>query len=181
MPRLAAPLRLARAIDALSAGVGLTAAALVVPLALIMAYEALARFALNLPTFWAFELSYMLTGAHFALGIGLVTRRGEHIRIDLVYARLSPRARDALDFAVLLCAMAPVAAWIAWGWIDYAWTAWRLGETTGESGWNPVVWPARAAVAAGLAVFALQLVSETVKTGARLFARRPDEERPPGG
>ena len=54
-------LRLALLIDRISIVAGSTAAMLVLPLGLIMTYEALARFTFNLPTFWAYELSYMLT------------------------------------------------------------------------------------------------------------------------
>ena len=70
-------LRIASLIDRVSFGVGALAATLVLPLGLIMTYEAFARFLLNLPTFWAYELSYMITGAHFALGIALVTRNSD--------------------------------------------------------------------------------------------------------
>lgn len=160
---------LVRSIDLLSTRVGVTAAALVIPLALIMSYEALARFLFNLPTFWAFELSYMMTGAHFALGMALVTRRNAHIRIDFIHARLPQRARSLIDFLVLLLAMVPVAGWMAWEWIAYAATAWSVGERSGESGWNPLIWPVRAAVAIGVVVLALQLVSETVKAGRRVL------------
>jgi len=75
-------------IDKLSLVVGVNAATLVLPLGLIMIYEAFARFLLNLPTFWAYELSYMITGAHFARGIALVTRNSQHIRIDFLYSRM---------------------------------------------------------------------------------------------
>jgi TRAP-type mannitol/chloroaromatic compound transport system permease small subunit len=158
--------RLIAHIDRFSTSLGVTAAALVVPLGLIMTYEALARFVLNLPTFWAYELSYMITGAHFALGIALVTRRGEHIRIDFVYARMSERGKAVLDFIILLFCMVPVMSWVSLELIDYAWGAWAGGERSGESGWNPVVWPVRMVVAFGFVIFAVQLVAETVKAGA---------------
>lgn len=170
--------RLTSLIDRLSTSVGVAAATLVVPLGLIMTYEALARFALNWPTFWAYELSYMLTGAHFALGIALVTRRGEHIRIDFLYARMSRRGQAVLDFAILLCCMVPVMSWVAWGLVDYAWGAWVLGERSGESGWNPVIWPVRAVVAFGFVVFALQLVAETIKIGAIALGIQPPPAEP---
>ncbi|MBL6599709.1 MAG: C4-dicarboxylate ABC transporter substrate-binding protein, partial [Alphaproteobacteria bacterium] len=47
--------RLISTIDRFSSSLGVAAATLVVPLGLIMTYESLARFALNLPTFWAYE------------------------------------------------------------------------------------------------------------------------------
>lgn len=160
-----------KTVDALSERVGVCAAALVVPLALIMTYEALARFLFNLPTFWAYELSYMLTGVHFALGMALVTLRNAHVRIDFIYARLPTRVRDAFDFLLLLCAVLPVAAWIAWGWVGYAADAYLLKERSGESGWNPLIWPVRFAIAAGIVLFALQLLSETVRLGNRILRR----------
>ena len=95
-------LRIALFIDRISTLVGSTAAMLVLPLGLIMTYEALARFILNWPTFWAYELSYMLTGAHFALGIALVTRNNAHIRIDFLYSRMPARVKYFLDFTILL-------------------------------------------------------------------------------
>jgi len=158
--------RVISAIDRFSSNLGLAAATLVVPLGLIMTYESLARFALNLPTFWAYELSYMITGAHFALGIALVTRRGEHIRIDFIYARMSARGKAILDFVILLCCMVPVMTWVAAELVDYAWGSWVGEERSGESGWNPVVWPVRVVVALGFIAFAIQLMAETVKTGA---------------
>ena len=154
----------------MSKGVGVTAATLVLPLGLIMTYEALARFALNLPTFWAYELSYMLTGAHFALGIALVTRNSEHIRIDFLYARMPEVSRKLIDFFILLFCMVPLMFWVSWGLINYAWNSWVIGEVSGESGWNPVIWPVRSAVAIGFLLLAIQLVSETLKTGHRVFS-----------
>jgi TRAP-type mannitol/chloroaromatic compound transport system permease small subunit len=53
-----------------------------------------------LPTFWAYELAYMMTGAHFALGVAYVMREGQHIRIDFIHARFSPRTKAAIDLGV---------------------------------------------------------------------------------
>ena len=170
--------RLISIIDRFSNNVGVSAATLVIPLGIIMTYEALARFTLNLPTFWAYELSYMITGAHFALGIAMVTRQGEHIRIDFLYARMSVRAKALLDFFILLCFMAPVVSWVALELIQYAWGACTGEERSGESGWNPVVWPVRVVIAFGFATFALQLIAETVKTGVTaLGLKMPKEGR----
>ena len=171
-------LRLAWLIDCISTSVGVAAAILVIPLGRIMTYEAFARFLMNWPTFWAYELSYMLTGAHFALGVAVVTRRNEHIRVDFLYARMPARWRAVLDFLVLLFGVTPVVTWVAWGLVDYAWAAYMLQERSGESGWNPLIWPVRTLVAAGFVFFALQLVSETIKTGALVLSGTETERDP---
>ena len=148
---------------------GSTAATLVFPLGLIMTYEALARFTLNWPTFWAYELSYMLTGAHFALGIALVTRNNAHIRIDFLYSRMPVRFKYLLDFTILFFFMVPLIIWVSVSLVEYAWRSWVIGETSGESGWNPLVWPVRAAIATGFVIFSAQLISEAIKTGYMAF------------
>ena len=162
-------LRIALFIDRISTLVGSTAATLVFPLGLIMTYEALARFTLNWPTFWAYELSYMLTGAHFALGIALVTRNNAHIRIDFLYSRMPVRFKYLLDFTILFFFMVPLIIWVSVSLVEYAWSSWLIGETSGESGWNPLVWPVRAAIAAGFVIFSAQLISEAIKTGYMAF------------
>ena len=162
-------LRIAFFIDRISTLVGSTAATLVFPLGLIMTYEALARFTLNWPTFWAYELSYMVTGAHFALGIALVTRNNAHIRIDFLYSRMPVRLKYLLDFTILFFFMVPLIIWVSASLVEYAWRSWVIGETSGESGWNPLVWPVRAATATGFVIFSAQLISEAIKTGYMAF------------
>ena len=162
-------LRIAFFIYRISTSVGSTAATLVFPLGLIMTYEALARFTLNWPTFWAYELSYMLTGAHFALGIALVTRNNAHIRIDFLYSRMPVRFKYLLDFTILFFFMVPLIIWVSASLVEYAWRSWVIGETSGESGWNPLVWPVRATTATGFVIFSAQLISEAIKTGYMAF------------
>ena len=163
-------LRIVFLIDKLSLVVGASAATLVLPLGLIMTYEALARFLLNLPTFWAYELSYMITGAHFALGIALVTRNSEHIRIDFLYSRMPELCKEIIDFIVLFFCMTPLMIWTSVELVTYAWNTWLIKEVSGESGWNPVIWPVKTAIAIGFSVFAIQLIAEVIKTGIRILS-----------
>ena len=163
-------LRIVSLIDKLSLVVGASAATLVLPLGLIMTYEALARFLLNLPTFWAYELSYMITGAHFALGIALVTRNSEHIRIDFLYSRMPELCKEVIDFIVLFFCMTPLMIWTSVELVTYAWNTWLIKEVSGESGWNPVIWPVKTAIAIGFSVFAIQLIAEVIKTGSRILS-----------
>ena len=170
-------LRIVFLIDKLSLVVGASAATLVLPLGLIMTYEALARFLLNLPTFWAYELSYMITGAHFALGIALVTRNSEHIRIDFLYSRMPELCKEIIDFIVLFFCMTPLMMWTSVELVTYAWNTWLIKEVSGESGWNPVIWPVKTAIAIGFSVFAIQLIAEVIKTGSRILSLIFGEKR----
>ncbi len=170
-------LRIVSLIDKLSLVVGASAATLVLPLGLIMTYEALARFLLNLPTFWAYELSYMITGAHFALGIALVTRNSEHIRIDFLYSRMPELCKEVIDFVILFFCMTPLVICTSVELVAYAWNTWLINEVSGESGWNPIIWPVKTAIAIGFSVFAIQLIAEVIKTGSRILSLIFGEKR----
>lgn len=156
---------LIRTIDRLSSGVGLTGAILVLPLCGVMVYEVFARFVLDLPTFWAYELAWMTTGAHFALGMALVTLRRQHVRVDFLYGRYRPRVQALLDAVVMGCFIFPLGCWVSWALMEVAHDAFVLRELSGESGWNPVVWPLRLSVFVGFTMFTLQVFSEVMKLG----------------
>ncbi len=163
--------RIVHLIDRLTGVVGNLGAWIVVPLFSVMLYEVGARFLFDLPTFWAYELAYMMTGAHFVLGIALVLRSGQHIRVDFLHAALPPRLRAAIDLMVYVAFLLPVVWWMTWRLGVVAVEAFVGGEVSGESGWNPVIWPLRSVVALGFALFGLQILAEIVKTARIVLGR----------
>ncbi|MEM6496731.1 MAG: C4-dicarboxylate ABC transporter substrate-binding protein, partial [Pseudomonadota bacterium] len=58
----------------------------------------------------------------------------------------------------------PVAMWMTWRLGGVAIEAFRIGETSGESAWNPVIWPVRAIVAVGFGLFAIQILAEAIRS-----------------
>ena len=52
------------------------------PLILATVYDVGARYLFNAPTQWAYEVGYMMMGAHALLGMAYTLREGGHIRID---------------------------------------------------------------------------------------------------
>jgi TRAP-type mannitol/chloroaromatic compound transport system permease small subunit len=137
---------------------------LVVPLFSVMGYEVFARFVLGWPTFWSWELSYMITGSHFVLGIAYVTKTRQHVRVDFIYAQLSRRAQEAIDFVVYAFFLLPVTAWMTWRLGQVAIEAYIIGEVSGESVWNPVVWSMRTIVTIGFGLLCLQILAEAVRS-----------------
>ena len=151
-------------IDAFTDRVSSIGAWLVVPLFLIMGYEVFARFVLGWPTFWSWEFAYMITGSHFVLGMAYVTKSKQHVRVDFIYANLPPRVQEAIDGVIYAFFLLPVTMWMTWRLGGVALEAFRVGETSGESAWNPVIWPMRTIVAFGFGLFALQILAEAIRS-----------------
>ena len=152
-----------RIIDRITDGAALLGICGMPPLIAIMVYEVFCRYVLNAPTIWSFELSWMLMGFMFMMGISYALKRRDHVSVDLIHGNLSRRAQAAVDacgFALLL----PPMVWLSYRMGKYAWDAFISGETSGISAWNPVLWPFRTAVFLGLAIFTLQAIAELIRS-----------------
>jgi TRAP-type mannitol/chloroaromatic compound transport system permease small subunit len=135
----------------------------VVPLIAASCWEVFSRYVLNEPTFWAFELGYMVMGAHFLIGFAYTLREHEHVRVDIFYARFSPRAKALIDTATYLVLLLPLAAWLAVAFGDKVAKAYESHERSGMSAFNPVIWPFRLVMCAAFALLALQAIAELIR------------------
>ena len=147
---------------------GMIAAWLIVPLAGSMMWEVISRYVFSRPTIWAYEIAYMQMGALFVLGIALTTQAKAHVRVDLLYDIFSPRWKAVVDLVGFLL-LAVMILWLCYGLWGYLEGGWISGERSGESIWNPVVWPARLSFFVGFVLFALQIVAEVLKSLRQLF------------
>lgn len=141
---------------------GWVAAALVLPLIFASVYEVGSRYLFNKPTIWAYEIGYMAMGACFLLAAAHTLVVGTHVRIDVLYMHMSRRTRaffDLLGYAVLFL---PLGVWLTYQLGLYALEAYHSGEHSGESAWNPVIWPFRTVFFLSFAALTLQAFAEAL-------------------
>ena len=155
---------IARAIERISDTVGLVGAWVMAPLVVSMVYEVLARHFFGAPTFWAYEVGYMLAGTTYMFGMAYCLRMGGHIRVDFIYEGLAPRRKALVNLLGYLILMLPVGLWVTWGLFHYAVEAYDANEVSGESAWNPIIWPFRAVWTIGFAALCLQAIAEVIKS-----------------
>ena len=86
-----------RTMDWVSDRLGLMLSVLLPTMVLILTYEVVARYFFKNPTVWAYDMAIFMFGYTGLLCGAHVLRRKEHISVDLVYERLSPRKRAILD------------------------------------------------------------------------------------
>lgn len=160
-----------RVIDRLSGSTGVIGAWLVVPLIAATCYEVFSRYALNAPTIWAFELGYMLTGANFLIGTAYTLRERGHIRIDILYNHLPARTRAVIDVVGYVFLFLPAAMWLDIALWKYALSAFKSQELSGQSAWNPVIWPFRLVFFSGFLLLTLQGIAELIRASRYLSGR----------
>lgn len=153
-----------RLIETITRSTGYLAALVIIPLVVATCYEVFARYAFGSPTIWAFELGYMLMGIHFLLGGALALQRRLHVRIDLVYAHLSDKGRAIIDLSLYILLILPCLYLLSLKLGSYALESYHSGENSGNSAWNPVIWPFRAIIAFSFFVLFLQVIAESLKS-----------------
>lgn len=175
-------LALARAIDVLTERVGRAVIWLVLAATLISAGNALVRYALGASSNAWLEIQWYLFGAMFLLAAGYTLKHNGHVRIDIVYGRLSERAQAWIDLAGTLLFLLPLTLlMVALSWPGLV-ESWARGELSPDAG-GLLRWPVRLLIPLGFALLALQGVSEAIKRiaflrGAGTLSReRPPEER----
>ena len=148
---------------------------MIYPLLFIVVYEVFMRYAFNAPTTWGFEATTFLYGLHYMFGMAYCLRVGGHIRVDFLYDNLGRKGKSIVDILGYLILMLPVTIWITYGLFEYTMEAYVSQEQSGESAWNPLIWPFRAVWAIGCLALVLQGVSELLKAFLA-FSGRPFEE-----
>lgn len=169
--------KLIQLIDFNSGGIGVVAAWIVLPLIFATVYEVFSRYVLNAPTIWAYEVGYMATGANFLLGAAFTLREKAHIRIDVAYMRFRPRTKALIDVLGYTFLMLPFGFWLSYRLGVYAFDAFMSGEQSGESAWNPVIWPYRLIFFIGMSTLTLQCVAQWIRALAEFFRKDLGEGR----
>lgn len=157
-----------RIIERISNATGVIAAWLIAPLVFAAVYEVIARYVFNAPTIWAYEIGYLMTGSSFLLGMAYALNRDAHIRIDVLSAMLSQRTKALVDLVCYVVLLIPFLAWLTHLLWTRAYDAMISGEKSGQSAWNPPLWPFRTVFFLAFALLLLQVIAEVIKCVRRL-------------
>lgn len=163
-------LKLSRMIDALTERVGRAARWLILAMVLISAGNAIVRYALNRSSNAWLEIQWYLFAAVFLLCAGYALKHNQHVRVDVVASRLSPRAQACIEVFGTIFFLLPMATLIlCLSWPVFV-DSWKSGEVSANAN-GLHLWPARMLVPAGFALLVLQGFSELVKRVAFLLGR----------
>jgi len=165
-------LTLSRAIDTVNEFVGRTVLWLVLATTLVSAANAGMRYTFGMASNAWLELQWYLFAAIFLLAAGYTLKHNGHVRIDILYGRLSGRGRAWIDLVGALVFLLPLSLLLVWfSWPGFA-SAWQHGEMSPDAG-GLLRWPVRLMIPLGFTLLALQGVAEIIKCIAFLRGLTP--------
>lgn len=124
-------------------------------------YEVIARFAFNSPTNWVHESMFLMYGMQYMLAGAYAYREDQHVRVDVIYTKFSPRGKALADIVT------SVFFFIFIGVLF--WTSWRFAadainnDEHSFTEWGVQYWPIKLMMPIGAGLLFLQGISKIIK------------------
>jgi TRAP-type mannitol/chloroaromatic compound transport system permease small subunit len=169
-------------VDRMSDVLGRTVRWLVGVMVLVGAFNALARYlsrglGVNLSSNGWIELQWYLFSLVFLLGASYGLRHDAHVRVDVLYGRLSDRARTWIDLLGTMLFLVPFCvAMLVLSWPSVA-ASWRVREVSPDPGGLPR-YPIKAVILVAFALLLLQGLTEALRRVRRLRAAAAGRREP---
>jgi len=153
--------KLLSVIDAISIGTGKVTSWLILLVVGFIIYEILMRYVFHLPTLWVSESMVFGAGLTYVLGAAWALQDNRHVKIDLIYGRLTLRQRAVID-SITFVFFALYMSVFLWATAEYARRSVSVMETSG-SAWDPPVYPIKLAMMAGIVLLLLQGIAKFIR------------------
>lgn len=160
-------LKFALGVDKVSEQFGHIAAFTVLAAAVISAGNAFIRYGLDISSNGWLEIQWYLFAVTVMLGAPLVLKLNEHVRVDLIYGKLSDKAPVYVDLMGLIVFLLPVMFTLTWLSFPLFVKMFVTGEMSSNAG-GLIRWPAMLLLPLGFGWMFLQGLSEIIKRVAYL-------------
>lgn len=164
---------LSRLIDTINQYVGRAVTWLILLVAVISASNAVIRKVFNISSNAWLELQWYLFGAIFLLASGYTLLKNEHVRVDILTQRFSPRTRAKIEIFGVLFFLLPAAVLI----MLLSWPMFMDSFVNNEHSSNAgglLRWPAKILIPIGFALLIAAGVSHAIKSLGFLMGACPD-------
>ena len=169
-----------RFVDRITGRLGRVISWLTLAMILIGAYNAIARYlgrfiGVNLSSNLYLELQWYLFSLVFLLGAGYALKENAHVRVDVLYGRLRPKARAKIDLigsVLMLIPFCIFVLWVSWPSIH---NSWLVREGSPDPGGLPR-YPLKAVIIVAFVLLLVQGISELVKDFRVMRGRDGDDD-----
>jgi TRAP-type mannitol/chloroaromatic compound transport system permease small subunit len=155
--------RITSSIDRLNESVAMVARWIILVVVAEMCYDVCMRYLFSRPTIWSYDISYMLGGTFFMLGLCYVHKLDRHVRVDVFYNMLKPKKKALVDIVMSLVVFFPTFTLLLIYMVPHVITSWQRKERSVVSFWSPPIYPLKTVVLIAIILLWLQSVSNLMK------------------
>lgn len=163
-------------IDAVNEWIGQLVAWVTLGLVVVVFIDVVMRYVFNTSYVFTQELEWHLFGFIFLMGAGYTLLHDGHVRVDIIYQRMSPRAQawtnliGVMFFLLPGCIMVVVTSW------KFTHNAWMVMEGSPDPGGIPLRFLIKGTITVGFLLLTLQGLSLGIHSLLQLLGKEPMKE-----
>ncbi len=157
------PFALVRWIDQINDRVGRATSWLTAVMVVVTTSDVLLRYVFNTSYVFIQELEWHLFAVLFLMAAGYTHLKGNHVRVDILYTRLSPRRQALVDLVFGLLFLFPTCFLLIKSSLPFVAYSWAVLEGSPDPGGLPARYLLKAVIPVGFILIGLQGISETIK------------------
>ena len=149
--------RIERFVDVIGAATSWVALVIVA----LMATNVLLRYLFRIGSVWSQELEWHLLVPLILFGMSYALRHGEHVRVDILYAKFPDRTKVYVDLlSALLCfALSVLVIWFSLHYVEQSYV---IGEQSQDPGGLPYRFLLKALIPTGFALLLAQSIASAL-------------------
>ena len=150
-------------VDRISTWVGQAFSWMIVGLTGLIGYEVFARYALNKPNAWAFDVQIMMYGTLFMMAGAYTLAKNGHVRGDILYGFFKARTQAFFDLILYMVFFLPGVVALAWAGYSFAADSWAINEHSSITADGPPIYPFKTIIPMAGALLLLQGLVEILR------------------
>ena len=154
---------LARRIDRFQDALGRALSWLMLAMVLTVFFDVVSRYALSQSYVFTQELEWYIFAVAYLMAGGYVMLWDEHVRVDIMYSRLTPRQKAWVDLILIFVFFFPSALLIIYTTWPFFRNAWMVYEGSPDPGGIPARWALKGVIILAFVIMSIQGVSEAIK------------------
>lgn len=151
-------------IDRINEKIGYGVSWLTTLMVLIVCYDVFTRYVLKASSVAVQELEWHLFAIIFLIGAAYTLKEDKHVRVDVLYSRLSPSGKAWVNFLGSLIFLIPFAMLTIWASLNFVKSSFMMGETSPNPGGLPARYMLKACIPIGFFLILLQAIALALRS-----------------
>lgn len=143
-------------IEKISEWAGKQTAWLTTALVLLICWDVSQRYVFKTSTAAMLEMEWYLFSIIFLMGAGYTLKHDKHVRVDVFYAKMSPRQQAWIDFTGTILFLIPFCLVVIYGACKYTLVSFNYNEASPDAGGLPARYLIKAVIPIGFLFLLLQ-------------------------
>ncbi len=158
-------------IDGVNEWIGRAVSWLTTFLVLLVSYDVFARYLLKRSSVAIQELEWHIFAVIFLLGSAYALRHDRHVRVDVLYSRLSYKGRAIIDLIGSIFLLIPFSILVVLSSKDFVINSFLIGEASPDLGGLPARYLLKATIPLGFLLLLLQGIALAINSILTLKGR----------